>query len=177
MALSRTVAHALRHEPWIYELELDAEGWVGTEELLSALRSMKPDWRALAEPDFEEMIARSEKKRYEIREGRIRALYGHSLPGRLQKEPGMPPEVLYHGTAPRTAEVVLKEGLKPMSRQYVHLSVDQHTALAVGRRKSSSPVVLCVQAGTAHDDGIVFYRGNDHVWLADAVPPQFIQTT
>lgn len=26
--LSRLVSHALRHEPWIYELELDDEGWV-----------------------------------------------------------------------------------------------------------------------------------------------------
>jgi len=25
--LSKTVAHALRHEPWLYELELDEEGW------------------------------------------------------------------------------------------------------------------------------------------------------
>lgn len=25
--LSRAVSHALRHEPWLYELELDGEGW------------------------------------------------------------------------------------------------------------------------------------------------------
>ena len=25
--ISRVVSHALRHEPWLYELELDAEGW------------------------------------------------------------------------------------------------------------------------------------------------------
>ena len=25
--LSKTISHALRHEPWLYELELDDEGW------------------------------------------------------------------------------------------------------------------------------------------------------
>ena len=29
VALSRVVSHALRHEPWLYELELDEDGWVG----------------------------------------------------------------------------------------------------------------------------------------------------
>ncbi|WP_189534180.1 RNA 2'-phosphotransferase [Paludibacterium paludis] len=48
--LSRTASHALRHEPWLYELELDDKGWVPVEELLSALRSEKPEWSALKDP-------------------------------------------------------------------------------------------------------------------------------
>lgn len=39
--LSRTVAHALRHEPWLYELEMDEAGWVPVEQLLDALRSKR----------------------------------------------------------------------------------------------------------------------------------------
>lgn len=37
--LSKTVSHALRHEPWLYELELDDEGWVAVSQLLESLRS------------------------------------------------------------------------------------------------------------------------------------------
>lgn len=36
--LSRVVSHALRHEPWLYELELDDAGWVSVDELLTAAR-------------------------------------------------------------------------------------------------------------------------------------------
>ena len=36
--LSKTVAHALRHEPHVYELELDEEGWTDVATLLGALR-------------------------------------------------------------------------------------------------------------------------------------------
>ncbi|NTW40943.1 MAG: RNA 2'-phosphotransferase, partial [Cellulomonadaceae bacterium] len=36
--LSRVVSHALRHEPWLYELELDEAGWVSVQSLVEALR-------------------------------------------------------------------------------------------------------------------------------------------
>ncbi len=35
--LSRAASHALRHEPWLYELELDEEGWADVLPLLTAL--------------------------------------------------------------------------------------------------------------------------------------------
>jgi putative RNA 2'-phosphotransferase len=174
MRLSRTVSHALRHEPWLYELELDDAGWVPVEALIAALRAQTPAWPALAEADLALMIARAEKQRFELKNGRIRALYGHSTPQRLLKEKAEPPAILYHGTAPETAERVRHEGLRPMGRQYVHLSADAAMAAEVGRRKAAWPAILEVHAGAAHAAGIAFYRGNERVWLADAVPPEFI---
>ena len=35
--LSKEISYALRHAPWEYELEMDAEGWVPIEQLLDAL--------------------------------------------------------------------------------------------------------------------------------------------
>jgi len=105
----------------------------------------------------------------------MRALYGHSTPQRLRKVPATPPTVLYHGTAPATSAVILIEGLKPMGRQYVHLSVDLETAYKVGRRKAREPVILEVAAAAAHASGVVFYEGNEQVWLADGVPALFIE--
>lgn len=173
--LSRTISHALRHEPWIYELELDAEGWVNLEKLLRALRGQRQDWNLISERDIVHLIEATDKQRFELRAGRIRALYGHSTPQRLLKEPGRPPAVLYHGTSSEMFELILVEGLRPMNRQYVHLSVDRSTALKVGKRKSSCPLVLKVDAAHAYDAGVVFYKGNDHVWLADTVPPAFLR--
>jgi putative RNA 2'-phosphotransferase len=178
--LSRAVSHALRHEPWLYELELDDEGWTGMDDLLGALRSSRPDWKHLSKEDVEGMIARSEKRRHEIsgdkgdKGCRIRALYGHSLPGKLKKTAAQPPSELFHGTTPSAAALVLREGLKPMGRQFVHLSIDLDTAVKVGKRKCDDPVILLIQAGLASAGGTVFYQGNETVWLADDVPSQFI---
>lgn len=115
------------------------------------------------------------KRRFEIEGDRIRALYGHSVTGRIAHGASRPPRVLFHGTSPAALAGILAEGLRPMRRQYVHLSVDQRSAVAVGRRKSAQPVVLEVAAGKAYDDGVVFRPGNEAVWLADAVPPRFLR--
>ncbi|MGD9125979.1 MAG: RNA 2'-phosphotransferase [Planctomycetia bacterium] len=172
--LSKCVAHALRHEPWLYELELDEEGWVPVEAVLGALRSQRKGWSDVTEADLAEMIATSSKRRYEIDGGKMRALYGHSVPDKLQKTPVVPPEVLYHGTAPATVPKIQSSGLLPMGRQYVHLSVDVATATEVGRRKSPQPVILRVLAADAHASKIQFYEGNEKVWFSDRVPPEFI---
>lgn len=71
-------------------------------------------------------------------------------------------------------ERILSEGLQPMARQYVHLSIDSDTANLVGKRKDSKSVLLKVQAERASNDGVRFYQGNKVVWLADYVPSKFI---
>jgi len=173
--LSKTVAHALRHRPWLYELELDENEWVPVDQLLQALRPLRKEWRKLSVSDITRMIEASDKRRYEIVDDRIRALYGHSIPTRISKVPEEPPEFLCHGTSPGNLNSIIEKGLKPMNRQYVHLSVDTETAYEVGKRKSKSPVILTVMAKKAYEHGIAFYRGNDMVWLADAIPSNFIE--
>lgn len=172
--LSRTLSHALRHEPWVYELELDDEGWVSLATLISALKENRSRWQDLTEDHVHRMMAAADKQRYQVTNGKIRALYGHSIPERLTKEPAAPPEILYHGTAPATAEIILRDGLQPMARQYVHLSADRETAENVGQRKSGKPVILRVRASEAAAQRVPFYVGNDKVWLADTVPGEFI---
>ena len=172
--LSKIVAHALRHEPWLYELELDESGWTPITNLLEGLHAHGRSWQASTEADLAQMVAGQDKQRYEILNGRIRALYGHSTTAKIRKEMAVPPPILYHGTAEKTAKLILSNGLKPMNRQYVHLSTDTDMAAQVGQRKDKEPVILQVLAGEAHQQGIVFYKGNERVWLADFVPPRFI---
>jgi len=172
--LSRVVSHALRHEPWVYELELDAEGWVPVESLIFALRAAVPECSSLTADDLSRMISEADKKRHELVGGRIRALYGHSTPFRLLKVKAEPPAFLYHGTTPFAVATIRQQGLRPMSRQYVHLSADIATAQQVGRRKTKAPELLQIKAAAASASGVPFYRGNEKVWLADAIPSAFI---
>jgi putative RNA 2'-phosphotransferase len=173
--LSKLISHALRHEPWLYELELDNEGWVSVEELLLVLQASRKEWASLREVDLREMIKQSSKKRHELKAGKIRALYGHSTPQKLLKEPGVPPDKLYHGTAAEIVLVISEQGLKPMGRHFVHLSCNITTARQVGRRKSNKSTTLLIKAKEAYKDGIIFYIGNDEVWLTDYIPPMYIQ--
>ncbi len=173
--LSKALSHALRHEPWLYELELDDEGWAPLDAVLVALRKQRTEWTELSRDELLRVIGSSSKRRHEIMGDRIRALYGHSVPGKLRRERGLPPALLFHGTAPETAKIVILEGLAPVSRQYVHLSTDEAMAREVGRRKALAPALLQVDAQAAHEAGLAFYEGNERVWLADIVPARFIQ--
>ena len=172
--LSKEVSYALRHVPWEYELEMDEEGWIPLKQLLDSLRrSVK--WEKVCEDDLCEMIKNSEKKRHEIKEGKIRAFYGHSIPGKISKEERTPSQILYHGTARRFLQSIKTDGLLPQSRQYVHLSQDIETAKNVGKRHDDKPCILIIDTKKAWDAGIKFYYGNDKVWLADAIPVKYLK--
>lgn len=172
--LSKEISYALRHAPWEYELELDETGCVPVVQLLDTLNESGNYDRPVTHADLEHIIDHSDKKRFEITEDKIRALYGHSIPMHIRKEPGTPPAVLYHGTTHKALPQILKDGLLPMSRQYVHLSVDTDMARTVGSRRDSSPVILKIDAEKAAADGVMFYIGNEKVWLADRIPAMYI---
>jgi putative RNA 2'-phosphotransferase len=171
--LSKEISYALRHAPWEYELEMDEEGWVSIEQLLYSLHRDEK-WKYVSESDLNIMIEKSEKKRHEIYNSKIKAHYGHSLPMKIVKEEKMPPEVLYHGTAGKFLNLIKQEGLLPKSRQYVHLSQDIKTAYNVGMRHDIKPCILKIDAKLAWKEDIKFYYGNEKVWLADEIPSKYV---
>lgn len=172
--LSRTLAYALRHDPASFGITLDEEGWVSVQDLLMALHR-RSAWRNVGTEDFAAVIAQSDKKRYEMRDGKIRAYYGHSIEQKMQREAATPPAILFHGTTRQATDAIMLEGLKAMKRQYVHLSADRATALQVALRRTQRPVILEVSALQASEHGIHFYLGNDMVWLADYIPSAYIR--
>jgi putative RNA 2'-phosphotransferase len=175
--LSHAVSHALRHEPSAYGLQLDPEGWVTISDLLAGIRAQGPKWDSADEAALELMISTSTKQRFEVHGERIRAFYGHSVSGQITRPMVNPPDILFHGTSPEAWQGIRIAGLLPMSRQSVHLSIDEATAVKVGRRKSSAPVILRVDARAAHAAGVVFSRGNENVWVSTAIPADFISMT
>lgn len=172
--LSKAVSHALRHAPEEYDLDLDDEGWVEIGLLIRALGKKKNEWAGLNIEDLRNMISQSEKTRHEIDGNYIRAIYGHSVEGKFQTKSTEPPQTLYHGTSHKAASVILKEGLKSMDRQYVHLSQMISEATRVGKRKDSVPVILKINAQKAYEEGVKFYKGNERIWLADFISSKFL---
>ena len=163
--LSRKLSYILRHNPGKFGISLDPGGWVPLNEL--------SEKTGISMEKILEVVRRQEKRRFEVKGGRIRALYGHSVMA-PSYEPAEPPDVLYHGTSPESARKILEEGLKPMGRAYVHLSVSPEEAFYVGRRHSEKPVILRIRAAEAFRNGIEFYRAGD-LYLTRYLPPEFIE--
>lgn len=154
---------------------MDDKGFVDIQQLLLAINEENKYSKIIDKFDIIKVMEVSNKKRLEIIGERIRAMYGHSFPMQIKYEEETPPAMLYHGTAKRFLNSIKKEGLKPMSRQYVHLSEDIETAKMVGKRRDSDPVILCINTAETMKAGVKFYRANDKVWLCKQLPSQFIK--
>ena len=169
--ISKFLSLVLRHKPETIGLTLDGQGWVEVDELL---RAAKAHGRSITREQFDAVVATNDKQRFVVVNGRVRANQGHSLKVELDLEPLAPPDVLYHGTATRFLASILEEGLKPMSRQHVHLSAEHSTAVTVGSRHGKA-VVLRVLSAEMAADGLLFYRSLNGVWLTDRVPPAYLR--
>lgn len=172
--LSKEVSYILRHHPEEYNLKLDEDGFVKIDELLLELNKNNKYKKIITKEDLKYIILHSDKKRWEIKGEMIRALYGHSTSQTIIKASATPPDILYHGTTHKAIDDILKVGLKPMTRQYVHMSINIETAVKTGKRRESNPVILKIDAKKALSDEIKFYKGNDEVWLAEEIPAKYI---
>lgn len=171
--LSKFLSLVLRHEPETIGLALDPNGWVAVDELLAAAAKAGTP---IAPESLRQVVATNDKKRFAFSEDglRIRASQGHSVEVDLDLPPSVPPDVLFHGTATRFLDPIRAEGLRAQSRQHVHLSPDEATAVKVGMRHGK-PVVLRVHAGRMHQAGHVFFLSANGVWLTAAVPPDYLE--
>lgn len=164
------MSYVLRHNPARYGLEPDRHGFVDLEAFLSVARRRYPD---VSVERLTALIHEGTSSRFEVSGNRLRARYGHSIAIEPPGEPVEPPERLYHGTEPSRLEGVRAEGLKPMDRRMVHLSVTIDDAIAVARRRTLHPLVLRIAAKEAHQAGVAFYREGT-IYLATHIPPQFL---
>jgi len=172
--LSKIISYALRHKPEKYNLVLDGEGWVLTSELLTSIKTIHPNLEWATNKSITDIIDQSDKSRFELSDYSVRALYGHSIPEKIIKEPETPPYFLYHGTTESVIDTIMKNGLQPMGRQYVHLSIDIETAVIVGKRRTKKPIILIINTREANESDIKFYKGNDSIWLSEEIPSEFI---
>ena len=107
--ITRALAFMLRHQPEEFDLELDRFGWGDLEDVVYALQERTGS--TVEEEDVAEAIESSDRPRYEIKDGKIRALYGHSI----QIDPGEatePPDELFIGVGSRDASRAEDSGLR-----------------------------------------------------------------
>ncbi|WP_170775907.1 RNA 2'-phosphotransferase [Ruegeria lacuscaerulensis] len=169
---SKFLARVLRHQPELIGLKLGVGGWVLIDDLL---RGMKRAGHRLSWEDLERIVQDNDKRRFTLSDDgkRIRAAQGHSVEVDLLLEPQEPPAELFHGTAKANLDSIWSDGIKAGRRQQVHLSSDPETATRVGQRHGR-PVVLKVAADAMYEDGHLFWRADNGVWLTDYVPPQYL---
>lgn len=169
---SNFLSYILRHKPEAIEITLDNEGWVNIDFLI---KQAQKHGELLNKELLMQVVSTSDKKRFTISgDGlNIRAAQGHSTKQvDIQYQEQMPPESLYHGTATRFLDSIKEKGLIAGSRQYVHLSSNEETAISVGERHGK-PIILKINSILMYQKGFKFYLADNNVWLTKHVPNNF----
>lgn len=173
--ISTFISLVLRHNPKAAGIRLDDNGWAGVEDLLLGVSK---NYALLTMETLEVIVAMDTKQRYTFNEDKtkIRANQGHSIKVDVELVETAPPAILYHGTAEKSLDSIMKTGLSGRTRQYVHLSDNKGTALAVGTRHGA-PVILEVDAKKMAKDGHPFFLSKNGVWLCRFVPVEYLKIT
>ncbi len=171
--LSKLLSYILRHNPSYIGISLDDMGFsnVTVEEIARRI-SEKRGYEWVKPEHILRVIEVDEKGRFEVRDGRVRAAYGHSV----EVEAGVPVSdlaTLYHGTTLRAWRRIREEGIKPGRRKYVHLSSSVEEAAIVARRHGKDVIVLEVDARAMLNDGFEIRKAGK-VYLVREVPPKYI---
>ena len=170
--LGKFISLILRHKPEEIGITLDEHGWAKTKDLINGINK---SGRKIDIEILEEIVRTDNKQRYSFNEDKtkIRANQGHSIPVKVELKELEPPATLYHGTATKSLEGIQKQGIKSMSRLYVHLSKDFETAKQVGYRHGEC-VVLLINAERMYKDGLKFYLSENGVWLTEYIDSKYI---
>lgn len=166
--ISKYMAYLLRHDP--EGMDMDRRGFVDLSALLSKLCNR---WSEMPRQRILDVVKNDPKGRYEIKGGKIRAVYGHSVPVELNLENDFPDE-LYHGTTEEASASITTDGLKPGGRLKVHLSRTIEEAKKVGKRRSSDPIILKIDAKNASGAGIDIQKASEDIFVSEHIPPDYI---
>jgi putative RNA 2'-phosphotransferase len=167
--ISRFLTYLLRHRPKEYPLVFDKRGFVDWGDVVELVQERFYD---VTEEQIEAVISAG-KKRFELVDGKVRATYGHSFSVELGEAAEHAPGKLYYGAARDLAQSMLRGGLKPRDRQYVHLSVSAEEAESVARRHDPAPSIIEIDVAAAQREGVRFYPSGP-LYLAEFIPAKFL---
>lgn len=157
--ISRFLSFALRHGPEKIGIQLDANGWARIEDLV---KQSNRCGRRLSPELIRRVVAACDKQRFAISSDGlyIRANQGHSIAAiDVGLAPVEPPELLFHGTAQRFVASIMATGINKRSRNHVHLSADEATAVHVGLHHGK-PVILQILAQAMQAESHTFPRSS-----------------
>ena len=173
ITFSKKMSYALRHRPEEFGLDMAPDASVFLDDLSKALEASTDDILYVVRHDNKGRFA------YNPETGKIWCKHGHTIDG---VNPDLEvvvlsvdnlPEVLYHGTKEQFIKSVMKDGLKHMDRNFVHLTPSLKTAKSVAGRRSGKSVILKVNMNDLLNSGHTLYKSGE-VYLIEHVAPDLL---
>ena len=172
VSLSKFLSGILRHYPYKIGVELTDEGYIKIDKLVKNITKTKRfEW--VTREHIVAIALLDPKNRFEIKNSYIRANYGHSIKINIKYPVARYSGPLYHGTTLEKLKSILSEGLKPMKRNYVHLTTSLEDAYKRASVRNGKPVILVID-GKELSKHVSLYKATEKIYLTKYVPPKTI---
>lgn len=180
---SKYISYLLRHDKRIGNI-VDDYGFISLVDLNEIINNDKHCF--LTEQQLIKIIDDPETKKrfeYEFRPNDsggntlyARALNGHSFSLRAnifeRWSPSIQSKYIYHVTNHRSVDQILKEGLKPMGRQYIHLYMDKNLVKYDGKRNT---LLEIGPLNPNQQELELFSSKNGYLMCPHVIPSKFIK--
>ena len=166
------MSYLLRHDGPKHGLAFDDEGYTATDALMALLQKQNAKFTI---EDLIKITQQDKKTRFHLTDDlkKIRANQGHSElvaefidPEKLCTIITNPDDIkmCIHGTYQKYQQSILDNGLKVMSRQFIHCAEGFKHEVKSGYRENCNLLVV-IDAKKAMEDGMKFYRSANGVIL------------
>lgn len=174
--ISKSLSYILRHGVKELGLNMDSGARVLVSEILN-LQNMKN----VTIEQLKNIVDSNEKKRFELQtindKLMIRAVQGHSKEmcdiideNKLLHEITTPLSKCIHGTTKNAWNIIKIEGLKPLSRMYIHCATSEpDDENVISGMRTTSQVLIYINMMEAMNDGIKFYMSQNGVILTNGL--------
>jgi putative RNA 2'-phosphotransferase len=168
---SKRLSWLLRHGASEVGLDMDEAGWVDVEQVLEVLE--------MPMHELETVVRENDKRRLELRDGRVRACQGHSIDNHAVTREGLERSwtvvssdaSVWHGTNIEAVRSIAREGILAGGRTHVHLAPAMESK--VGKR-ASVHVMLEISPARVRAAGLNLYAASNGVVLAREIPPSCV---
>lgn len=168
-AFAKMLTYTLGVDPYEFGLVPDRDGFVKIKELLKGLNE-EEGWRHIKEGHIKEVLLTITPSPIEVKEKMVRAVDRSrlTLPEYVAEVPGE----LYAAIRQRAWPRVHERGIEYPDKALIRLATTRDFAKKLGRRIDKQAVILTVHTPMAEDQGIVFLKAADHLYLAHEMPAQ-----
>ena len=166
--LAKFLNYVLGRRPDEFGLVTDKEGFVKIKVLIKAVNE-EEGLKYVRRPHINEIMITLPHHGLEVADDLIRVINREHLP--KQTFALNPPKLLYTCVRKKAYPHVLDKGIGPTGFAKVILSSHRDLAKRMGRRSDRAAVLLTVQVNHSEENGVVFFKAGDSLFLADFIPP------
>lgn len=166
--IAKLLEYILARRPDEFGLIPNDQGFVKMKDLIKAINEDLSQSH-INQSQIDEILITLNNSPVEVVDNKIRAINRETL---IKPEiPDDIPKIIYTCIRPKAYPFVIEKGIHPSNTDMVVMSSNIDMAKRIGQRKNNNSVLLKVHVRQAENEGILFSKFGETLFLAKQIPP------